>query len=454
MTGTPPPRGAAGQPDAHPPIEAPIGAAVDPTLAELREYLDADRSHNIGFPATFGLDYSPLWPFFSRLLNNIGDPYDPSGFPANTKQFEREVVAFLARLLRLPEEDTWGYVTTGGTEGNEYGLLLARELYPNGIVYHSADAHYSVPKLAAKLRMPAIALRTGPDGSLKPRDLRAALRAQRDKPAIVVATVGTTMTEAVDDVTVIRETLADLAIRRAHVHADAALSGVPLALLPPESRPGFDFADGADSISISGHKFLGAPFPCGVILTYRSLKNRIGASVDYVSTNDTTIGGSRSGHAPLLLWYVLSSLGVEGLRERADYARRVAAYATEQLNDIGWPAWRHPHAFTVVMEQPPEHIVRKWRLASSNGRSHLICMPSVAVATIDAFVDDLAALEPTELTGATALIRSGDIEPGDLRSGDIEPGDLRPGGLRPRDLRPGGIRPSEPVDASEPGHPA
>jgi histidine decarboxylase len=331
-----------------------------------------------------------LWPFFNRLLNNVGDPYKPSAFPANTKHLERDVIAFFADQLRAPVDDRWGYVTTGGTEGNEYGLLLGREIHPTGILYYSTAAHYSVPKLAAKLRMPAIAVRAGAGGTLDHRDLRSVLRIHRDSPAIVLATIGTTMTEAIDDVTAIRRSLAEATITRAHVHADAALSGLPLALLPPESRPGFDLADGADSISISGHKFLGSPFPCGVVVTRQSLRNRIGAPVDYVATDDTTIVGSRSGHAPLLLWYALMTLGADGLRRRAEQARHVASYAVGRLRELGWPAWRHPHALTVVFDRPPEAIVHKWRLATSERLSHVVCMPGISTRTIDALVADLA----------------------------------------------------------------
>lgn len=364
---------------------------VASVLSALSDQLDRDRITNIGFPSTFDFDYTPLWPFFNRVLNNVGDPYESSAFPANTKRLEREVVETFADLLRAPAGDRWGYVTTGGTEGNEYGLLLARTLYPDAMTYYSASAHYSVPKLAGKLRMPAIAVRADGDGCMDLRDLRCVLRAHRDRPAIVVATVGTTMTEAVDEVTAIRQILADVPIRRAYIHADAALSGLPLALLDPALRPGFDLADGADSVSVSGHKFLGSPFPCGVVLARRSLTSRIGSAVDYVAATDTTLGGSRSGHAPLVLWYAMNTFGVEGLRERAANARQVAAHAQAKLAGIGWRATRFPYAFTVVLDAPPEPVIRKWRLATSGGQSHVICMPGVTTVQIDSLVAELAA---------------------------------------------------------------
>src|SRR5258705_403366 len=99
----------------------------------------------------------------------------------------------------IPTDDRWGYVTTGGSEGTEYGLLLARTLYPDAITYFSDQAHYSVPKILAKLRMPAVAISagddgTGKDGGLDLDDLRDAIRQRRQHPPIVLATTGPTMT--------------------------------------------------------------------------------------------------------------------------------------------------------------------------------------------------------------------------------------------------------------------
>ncbi|PIG96310.1 hypothetical protein CS542_09020 [Pedobacter sp. IW39] len=75
------------------------------------------------------------------------------------------------------------------------------------------------------------------------------------------------MTEARDDVRKIRSILQDLAIQHYYIHADGALSGSYSAFIEP--RPAFDFADGADSIAISGHKFIGSPIPCGVVVVKR-----------------------------------------------------------------------------------------------------------------------------------------------------------------------------------------
>jgi histidine decarboxylase len=366
-------------------------------LAELSRHLEVTRATNIGFPSTFGLDISPLWPLFNEVLNNVGDPYAGSAFPANTKAIERQVIDVFADLLRAPAEDRWGYVTSGGTEGNEYGLVQGRALYPDATLYYSTSAHWSVAKLAAKLCIPAVAVHALNDGRMDLRDLRTALRTQRHRGAIVLATIGTTLTEAIDDVAAIRRALADIPIPRAYVHADAAFAGLPLALLPPPQRPRFDLADGADSVSISGHKFLGSPIPCGVIITRRSVKNRIGTVVDLLDTHDTTISGSRSGHAPLVLRYALNLYGLDGLHQQAQDARAVAAYTVTRLTGIGWRATRsHPASMTVVIDPPPAAVRARWAIPVSGNRAHIICTPSITRDQIDLFVGELAASGDTE----------------------------------------------------------
>ncbi|MCW3844495.1 histidine decarboxylase [Micromonospora yasonensis] len=357
-------------------------------LAGVRAAVAAGRTTHVGFPVATDIDYSPLAPLFDALLNNIGDPWtDPAG-TNHTKRFEREVLNWFGDLFHAPADDRWGYLTSGGTEGNLYALYLARARFPKGLVYHSADAHYSLPKCLDLLGMDAVVIRADERGEIDYDDLARMIDLHRDRPAIVVATCGTTMTEAVDDVPRIRAVLARAAVRH-HLHVDGALAGLPLALADNGHALRLDST--VDSVSISGYKFLGTPVPCGVVLTRRTLQQQLGQAPNYTATVDTTISGSRSGHPALLLWYAIRSLGHAGLRERADRARELAAYTVDRLNEVSWPAWRHDHAFTVVFPTPPAEVTAKWVLASSDGRSHLICMPGVTKEVIDEFVADLAA---------------------------------------------------------------
>jgi histidine decarboxylase len=116
---------------------------------------------------------------------------------------------------------------------------------------------------------------------------------------------------------------------------------------------------------------------------------RIGHSVAYIGSVDTTISGSRNGFTPLLLWYAIRSLGIEGLKQRIDESLQVAAYAEEQFNAAGINAWRNPQALTVVFPQPSPDVRKKWQLASASGFSHLICMPHVRREQIDELIRDI-----------------------------------------------------------------
>eukprot|EP01090_Pellita_catalonica_P019317 TRINITY_DN651_c0_g1_i2.p1 TRINITY_DN651_c0_g1~~TRINITY_DN651_c0_g1_i2.p1 ORF type:complete len:321 (-),score=51.81 TRINITY_DN651_c0_g1_i2:453-1415(-) len=300
---------------------------------------------------------------------------------------EREVIAFFAKLFRANPKDFWGYVTNGGSESNLYGLYIARELFPKAMVYYSESTHYSVRKNIHLLNIPSIVIKSQENGEMDYEDFENTVRMNRHKPVIVLATFGTTMKEAKDDIGRIKGILSNLAIQDHYIHCDAALAGSFGPFMQP--RLPFDFMDGADSISISGHKFIGSPIPTGVLMAKRSNRDRIAKGISYIGSFDTTITGSRNGHSPLFLWYALKQLGVEGLQQRYLHSLAVAEYCEAELQKIGVNAWRNPNAITVVLPKTPQSIKDKWQLATEGNISHVICMPNVTKTQIDEFVNDL-----------------------------------------------------------------
>jgi histidine decarboxylase len=365
-------------------------------LDDLYQYMQRENALALGYPSAKDFDCEPLLRFLAFPINNVGDPFAEGTYQVQTRAFEREVVEFFAALLRAPEDDWWGYVTNGGTEGNLYGLYLARELHPKGIVYYSEHTHYSVSKNLHFLGMRHIMIRAQHSGEIDYDDLRETVRVHRDVPPIIFANVGTTMTEARDDIAHVREILDSMAIRERYIHSDAALCGAYAPFLEP--RPAFDFADGADSVSISGHKFVGAPMPCGIVLARKHNVSRIARSIDYIGTLDTTISGSRNGFTPLVLWHRIKTLGLEGLRERAKRALEIAAYAETRLRSAGIAAWRNPNAITVVFPKVSAPVREKWQLATQGEISHLIVMPGITKDRIDAFVEDVRATDQGRLS--------------------------------------------------------
>jgi histidine decarboxylase len=362
-------------------------------LKELENKLIIARDTFIGYPVTKDFDYSEINNFFKYPINNLGDPFEDGTYKVQTHEMEKEVITFFAKMFRANPKNYWGYVTNGGSESNLYGLYLARELYPKSVVYYSESTHYSIRKNIHLLNIPSIVIRSKDNGEIDYNDLEDTLQLNRHKPAIILATFGTTMKEAKDDVSKIKSILKNLAIQDHYIHCDAALSGSYGAFMEP--RFPFDFKDGADSISISGHKFIGSPMPTGVLIAKRSNRDRIAKGISYIGSLDTTITGSRNGHSPLFLWYALKKLGIEGLKKRYLNSLNVAKYCENKLKEIGIEAWRNPNAITVVLPKTSKQIKEKWQLATEGGIAHVICMPNVTKHQIDLFINDIQNCQET-----------------------------------------------------------
>jgi histidine decarboxylase len=381
--------------------EPVVGADIEATLDTLWNTLVETQQTIVGFPAATDLAFTPLQRFFGTgLLNNVGDPDDDSDWPWHTKPLEQEVVRTIAGLLRARTADAsgdwWGFVTAGGTDGSRYALDLARRRLPGAVVYYSTATHDGIGDLLDRTATPAVRVRTGVYGEIDYDDLADQVNQHRLRPVVVVANAGTTMHEAVDDVRRIHRVLDHAAVpdTRRWVHVDAALSGIPLALTDPDVRPGFDFADGARSVVVSGHKFLATPLPCAVVVVRDSDRAVFTRTGGYTGSRNSTATNSRSGLAALALWYALRKFGVDGLRQRTRSARELAAHTHAELIKIGWPAHRHPHAITVTLRTPPPQLTARWALASHGEWSHIVCIPGLPPDRIDRFIRDLAASRP------------------------------------------------------------
>ena len=351
----------------------------------LRDF-ESLKLQQVGYPCNQNFDYSALLPFLSYCPNNVGDPFHDSNFRSNTHEMEREVVGLFADMMHLSRDDAWGYVTSGGTEGNMYGLYIGREMFPDGVVYFSQDTHYSVVKILRVLKSRNIMIKSQDNGEIDYEDLYETIRINRDSPVIFIANIGTTMKGAVDDVSRVREIIDDLAITNFYIHADAALSGMVLPFVDEPQPYGFDA--GFDSVAVSGHKMIGSPMPCGVALTKREYVGRIARSIEYVGVLDTTLTGSRNAITPLMLWYAFEQHGLDGFREIVGECISVAEYAVSRFNDSGIPAWRNRNSVTVVFPRPSEEVIRRWQLAPYEDIAHLIAMPHVTREIIDSVVDD------------------------------------------------------------------
>lgn len=361
---------------------------INKIQSELDGFYKSNKNcHNIlGYPINLDLEFmQPLSRFFVFPLNNIGNPLGDSVFQLCTWEYERQVLDFVAKLYKFPADESYhGYIGSGGTEANMQGLWIARESYPDGILYFSADSHYSVEKIARMLRMEYRIIPSQANGEIKYDDLAQAIIQHPDQPVILNLNIGTTMKGATDSIEIIMDILEQAGVSQHYIHCDAALFGMMLPFIDQAIYPNFSY--NVQSIAISGHKFLGCPFPCGISLA-RTLPTA--QHIQYVDVIDSTISGSRNGHAPLALWYALQIKGMTGLKKEVDFCLDNARYLYQQLKQHGYPCLLNPNSNIVFLKQPSPVIIQKWDLAVENDWAHVVTMQHVTRQGLDDFLQDL-----------------------------------------------------------------
>lgn len=302
------------------------------------------------------------------------------------------VLEWFAKLWEIDVKDFWGYITNCGTEGNLHGLYVGRENLPNGVLYSSAESHYSIFKAARMYRMPTVKVSTLESGEINYDELASSLTKNRDKPAILNVNIGTTVKGAVDDLDRILRILEDVGFTedRFFIHCDGALFGLMIPFI--RSAPMVTFKKPIGSMSVSGHKFVGAPIPCGVVITRLRYIKALSSDVEYLNSRDATIMGSRNGHAPIFLWYTLVMKGRKGLQKDVQKCMRNAYLLKSLLEQAGVKCMLNELSNTVVFERPVEEaFIRKWQLACEGSVAHVVVMPNITIDKLEAFV--LALIE-------------------------------------------------------------
>jgi histidine decarboxylase len=352
--------------------------------------LQKKSSIHFGYPYNLNYDYHELAPFMNYSINNLGDPFIPSNYGVHSRQFELAVIDFFAKLWKMEKDSYWGYVTTSGTEGNLHGILLAREKFPNGILYTSQETHYSVFKAARYYRMSCQSIPTLPMGEIDYDKLEHAIIQNKDKPVILNVNIGTTVKGAIDNLDRILRILETCQIPREqyYIHCDGAL----FALMMPFIRhaPEISFQKPIDSIAVSGHKFLGCPMPCGVTLSRKEHVQNLEQHIDYLNSVDTTIMGSRNGQAALYIWYSLRKKGLKGMQKDVRHCMDNARYLRDALHDAGFTSRLNDLSTTVVLERPlDDKLIKRWQLACEEDIAHVVVMPNVSKTKIDRFIQEL-----------------------------------------------------------------
>ncbi len=272
-----------------------------------------------------------------------------SSSPAVT-ELENHVLDWLVDLMGLPE--SWrttskggGLLTSGASSSTLIAMINAREMcrsltgapVEQMVAYVSSQAHSSVEKGArlAGLRHVRL-LDVDDDFALEPEALIEAVSQDLNRglsPATVVSALGTTGTTAVDPVRGVGEIATQ---RGMWHHVDAAYAGS--AMICEEFRHHLDGIELVDSYTFNPHKWFATNIDCSVLwvadrgplidvmsIDPPYLRNDASDSGQVIDYRNWDISLARPFRA-LKLWFVIRSLGAEGLRANI---RRHTQWASE-----------------------------------------------------------------------------------------------------------------------------
>lgn len=310
------------------------------------------------FPANASLA-SVLGDYLSTGLGVIGLSWQSS--PA-LSELEEVMTDWMRQMVGL--SDAWsGVIQETASTSTLVALLCARErttaygLVRGGlqqeesplVVYASSHSHSSVEKAALlagfgrdNLRLVAHDERFAMRADALEEAIAADVAAGR-RPCAVVATTGTTTTTALDPV----RAIAAIAARHGiWLHVDAAMAGS--AMILPECRWMWDGIEGADSLVLNAHKWLGVAFDCSLYFVRDAdhLVRVMSTNPSYLqSAMDDQVKNLRDWGLPLgrrfralKLWFLIREQGVAGLQARLRRDLANAQWLADRVR--GAKSWR------------------------------------------------------------------------------------------------------------------
>ncbi|MGI9600936.1 MAG: pyridoxal-dependent decarboxylase [Acidimicrobiales bacterium] len=328
------------------------GEGFDTILADVDRIIVPGLTHwqSPDFYAYFPANASPpsvLGEFLSAGLGVQGMLWATS--PACT-ELETHMLDWMMSALDLPERFRsdgagGGVIQDSASSATLCALLAARDRSRSAgasmadlRVYTSEHAHSSLAKAVRIAGFEADQLRlvgTDDDQAMRTDLLEEAMARDRAAgfiPFMVMATVGTTSSTAIDPVADIATVVAD----DVWLHVDSAYAGV--AAVCEELRFVNHGLDRADSYVVNTHKWLLTNFDCTLMYVADAapLVAALGILPEYLRNAASDTGGVidyRDWQVPLgrrfralKLWFVIRSYGLEGLRA---HIRRHVALAHE-----------------------------------------------------------------------------------------------------------------------------
>ena len=290
-------------------------------------------------------------------------------------------------------------ISSGGSESNLAAIKIALKRFKpqKPILLFSTETHYSILKFldlcehsfTACVKTPTTAC-----GQMDHTLIQSLLEPfySPDTPVVVIATLGTTMKGASDDIPSILKVLLAMGVRRENIfiHADAAFFGGFWHL--DKGHYPYQLGSDIDSIAISGDKWYGSDV-CSLFAFYKGDRGTdLGEYYSYIKTKDPGISGCRNGF-PTISWKI--RLLQFDWQIEYDMCQEKVRLAVKRFKDLGVETLVNPVSLTVCFPTPPQEIIKKYVLPTHNDEhlgsiTHIIAMPHVTEYVMDSFFADIS----------------------------------------------------------------
>ncbi|XP_002989901.2 serine decarboxylase 2 [Selaginella moellendorffii] len=343
------------------------------------------------------------------------------------------------------------------------------ENYFSPVAFYSEDTHYSFTKATRLIGIPTFGVvgeekypgmcpitedgkwpdevpshEEGPeDGTIRTESLAELVLffARRGHPIFVNLNYGTTFKGAYDSVVKAMAALMPIFQFYGHdkrvidaggeesvrtgfwIHVDGALGAAYIPYLKMAAEEGCKFEDGGavevapefdfsleavHSIAMSGHKWMGAPIPCGLFMSKRRYQINPPSNPIYTGTPDTTFAGSRNGLSAVFFWSYISKHTLKQQIDKAVRCQGMARFIYNTMTELGkklnldlWVA-RSPLSLTVRFRQLNDDLVFKYSLSNETLVvndvqrliSHVFAMEHVTKELVLMLAEDVMKLGP------------------------------------------------------------
>ena len=359
--------------------KSPMGLAHDPAVNGLKENFKIPYQSSKNFPANPENYHSLLKTVFDDMAPYSQHPGHPGfaayvagagNFISNTAQMiaqtlnpftghymmapglvtlEMEVIKWFQHMVGFNDQTSQGFLTTGSSLASLSAISMARKEKVEGFdyskvtAYASADAHHCIAKSWAILGFKKENLRLIELSDFKMNTKALKQKIDEDiargfKPFMIVATLGSTKTGAVDN---LQEILKINKEYNLWLHGDGAYGA--LFILTEKGRETLKGINELDSVALDPHKALSIPYGTGCLL----VKNKDHMLFDYLSDDsympprpvdqvdyaDITPELSRDFRG-LRIWLPLKTLGVGPFILNLEEKLKLASWLSKEISTI------------------------------------------------------------------------------------------------------------------------